>query len=49
MWLLNAEMDTSIRLSLLSVIMCTVYWVSVCSIPTHGGDKSIAQNSSVKG
>ena len=47
MWLLNVEMDASIRPSLLSVIMCTVYQVSVCSSPL-GGDKNIVQNSSVE-
>ena len=48
MQLLNVEMDASIRLSLLSVIMCTVYQVSVCSSPS-GGDKCTAQKSLVGG
>ena len=48
MWLLIVVIDASIRPSLLSVIMCTVYWVSICS-SSPGGDKSIVQSSLVEG
>ena len=48
MWLLIVVMDASIRLSLLSDIMCTVYQVSACS-SSPGSDKSTAQSSSVEG
>ena len=33
MWLLNVEMDASIRPSLLSVVTCAVYHLGVCSTP----------------
>ena len=48
MQMLIVVMEASIRPSLLSAIMCTVYQVSVCS-SSPGGDKSTAQNSSVEG
>ena len=47
MWLLIVVMDASIRLSLLSDIMCAAYQVSVCS-SSPGGDKGTAQNFSVE-
>ena len=48
MWLLIVVMDASIRPSLLSDIMCAVYWVNVC-YSSPGGDKSTAQNSLIEG
>ena len=40
--------NTSTRPSLLSVMVCAVYWVSVHASPP-GGNKSTSQSSSVKG